>query len=147
MTSYAGPPALPHYSTSLPASAVPLSSTVSPFALTNVNSLWNMWNISGITSHPTATAQPKETGHNPPMALPYTVSSAYAASTTNSAPGLKSMPQLSISLSVTTIASILLLQHWTEANIQLFTSIKASLISSPCLARYDSNLPCFLKTD
>ncbi|MGH7955153.1 MAG: RNase H-like domain-containing protein, partial [Gloeomargaritales cyanobacterium] len=36
---------------------------------------------------------------------------------------------------------------WTPDTIHLFEQMKQEITSSPCLARYDSTLPCFLKTD
>ena len=36
---------------------------------------------------------------------------------------------------------------WTPELISLFNSLKVALTSSPVLARYDSSLPTFLKTD
>ena len=36
---------------------------------------------------------------------------------------------------------------WTPELLELFKSLKVSLTSSPVLARYDSSLPTFLKTD
>ena len=37
--------------------------------------------------------------------------------------------------------------EWTQERISLFHQFKADITSSPCLARYDSNKPCFIKTD
>jgi hypothetical protein len=36
---------------------------------------------------------------------------------------------------------------WTPPLTALWDELKLSITSSPCLARYDSSLPCFLKTD
>jgi hypothetical protein len=36
---------------------------------------------------------------------------------------------------------------WTPPLVTLWDELKLSITSSPCLARYDSSLPCFLKTD
>ncbi|MGH7954887.1 MAG: reverse transcriptase family protein, partial [Gloeomargaritales cyanobacterium] len=36
---------------------------------------------------------------------------------------------------------------WTAEHRALFAQLKHAVTSSPCLARYDSRLPCFLKTD
>ena len=36
---------------------------------------------------------------------------------------------------------------WTPPLVDLWDELKISITSSPCLARYDSSLPCFLKTD
>ena len=36
---------------------------------------------------------------------------------------------------------------WTPPLTSLWTELKVSITSSPCLARYDSSKPCFLKTD
>jgi hypothetical protein len=36
---------------------------------------------------------------------------------------------------------------WTPSLTHLWDELKLAVTSSPCLARYDSSLPCFLKTD
>ena len=36
---------------------------------------------------------------------------------------------------------------WTPELQSLFDDLKIGITSSPCLARYDASLPCFLKTD
>ena len=36
---------------------------------------------------------------------------------------------------------------WTPPLTELWDELKLAVTSSPCLARYDSSLPCFLKTD
>ena len=36
---------------------------------------------------------------------------------------------------------------WTEDLRHLWSELKLGITSSPCLARYDASLPCFLKTD
>jgi len=36
---------------------------------------------------------------------------------------------------------------WTTSLTHLWDELKLAITSSPCLARYDSTLPCFLKTD
>ncbi len=36
---------------------------------------------------------------------------------------------------------------WTPPLVSLWDELKLGITSSPCLARYDSSLPCFLKTD
>ena len=38
-------------------------------------------------------------------------------------------------------------EMWTSSLTHLWDKLKLAVTSSPCLARYDSSLPCFLKTD
>ena len=37
--------------------------------------------------------------------------------------------------------------QWTPTLSALFLQFKHAITNDPCLARYDSNMPCFLKTD
>jgi hypothetical protein len=36
---------------------------------------------------------------------------------------------------------------WTDLHTSCFTRLKESILSDPCLARFDKRLPVFLKTD